>query len=167
MNKFILPVALGVLLLASGIFNVVQYNQNNQTKMLADKLAFFESHFGTYESLLESQKQADEAKYKREHTLTVYAKTGASESQILTLKNLLEKQSSVQSVKYVSAAQALADFKTRHQNDQLTLQALDELGTNPLSGSLEITITDPTQKQSLMNLIQSNDPNSIVDRINS
>ena len=163
-NKFILPAILGVLLLASGVFNVVQYNDAKVTK---EKLALFETHFGTYEKLSESLKQAEEAKNKREHTLTIYTKTNVPESQIFALKSLLENQSSVQSVKYVSAAQALADFKVRHQDDQLTLQALNELGANPLSGSLEITISDPAQKSSLMNFIQSNDRNSIVDRVNS
>jgi cell division protein FtsX len=164
MNKFLLPAVLGVFLIASVAFNIIQYNQ---TKIFAEKLTFFESHFGTFESLSEGAKQADAAKDKREHTITVYTKTGISESQIVALKNLLETQGGVQSVQYISANQALADFKTKHQNDQLTLQALQELGTNPLGATLTITITDVSQKQSLINLIRTNDPNSIVDKIDS
>lgn len=155
---------LAVLFVVSGIFNIVQYNDAKVTK---EKLVLFESHYGTYEQLSASLKQAEEAKYKKEHTLTVYTKTGASESQILTLKSLIESQTGVQSVQYVSAEQALADFKTKHQNDQLTLQALNELGTNPLGATLTITVSDPSVKQALMNTIQSNDKSSVVDKINS
>ena len=43
----------------------------------------------------------------------------------------------VAEVDYVTPDQALATFRERHQNDQLTLQALDELGSNPLGASLE------------------------------
>lgn len=165
MNKFLITtIGLAVLLVASGIFNIVQYND---AKVMKEKLALFESHFGTYEQLAAGLKQGEEAKYKREHTMTVYTKIGASESQILVLKSLIESQDGVQSVQYVSAEQALADFKTKHQDDKLTLQALDELGTNPLGASLTVTISDPSIKQSLLNVIQSNDKNSVVDRINS
>ncbi len=164
MNKFLLPTILGVLIIASGVFNIIKYNE---TRVLKEKLSLFESRFGTYESVSESIKQANEAKDKREHTLTVYTKTGISEAQILALKNLLESQSSVQSVQYVSANQALSDFKAKHQNDQAISQAIDELGANPLEATLIITITDPSQKQSLINLIKANDPNSIVDNISS
>ena len=144
MNKLTLPVTLGILLIASGVFYVVQYNDAKITKEKLDK----------------------EAYSKLEHSLTVYAKTSASESQILAFKNLLENQSSVQSVKYISAEQALADFKAKHQDDKLVLQALDEQGASAsLSGVLEITISDLTQRESLINFIKTNDQNVIVDRI--
>lgn len=164
MNKFLLPAAIGVFLMVSGVFNIIQYNQ---TKTLGEKLALFETIFGTYESILEDIKLADEVKDEREYTVTVYTETGVPESQILAFKSLLESQNSVRLVKYVSAEQALVDFKVKYQDDKRILQALDELKTKPFSGSLIITITDPSQKQSLINFIQANDQNSIVQKINS
>ena len=63
------------------------------------------------------------------------------------------------------------DFRTRHQTDQLTLNALNELGDNPLGASLAIKAVNPTQYQSIVNFI-SNDQDlqssgtSIIDHIN-
>lgn len=171
MNKFLSHSILIVLLIASGVFNVTQYKKyktlNDQSKIVAEKLSFFESQFGTYEQWQESLKQAEDEQYKREHTLTVYFKTNASEPQILTLKNLVEKQNFVQSTQYISPSQALIDFKIKYTDDFATLSALDELGTNPLGAMLVITIIDPAQKQSLIDFVKANDPNSIVEKGNS
>ena len=164
MNKFLLPLVFGVLLVVSGIFNVIQYNN---ARVLKEKLSLFESRFGTYESVSEGIKKINEAKDKREHTITVYIKTGAPESQILALKNSLERQYAIASVLYVSVDQALADFKSKHHNDPTIVQAINELGNNPLEAILTITITDPSQKTSLLNFIKANDSSSIVDKINS
>jgi cell division transport system permease protein len=51
----------------------------------------------------------------------------------------------VQSVAYVSSDQALAAFQARHANDQLTMQALQELPNNPLGASLAIRAKDTSQ----------------------
>jgi len=162
MNKFLVPIILGVLFIASGVFNVLQYNS---TKILKEKLSFFESRFGAYEDGLESIKRANEAKYKLEHTITVYFIAGAPESNILTFKSILEGESGVQSVQYISANQALANFKTRHKDDPTILQALEKLGTNPLNATLTITLTDPSQKQPMDDFIKANIPNYIIDKV--
>ena len=48
------------------------------------------------------------------------------------MKDKLEKLAEVQPpIIYVSREQALEEFKQRNQNDELTLQALEELGENP------------------------------------
>src|SRR3989338_6079159 len=64
--------------------------------------------------------------------VTVYFRTNASQEQIEQIEQSLRTLTEVSSISYVSREQALADFRARHENDQLTLQALDELGTNPL-----------------------------------
>ncbi len=103
--------------------------------------------------------------------VTVYFTTIAAEGDILNLKDKLITQPNVASVTYISAEQALQDFRTRHANDQLTLNALNELGNNPLGGSLSIKAHDPTQYEPIVNYI-SNDSalqvngTSIVDHIN-
>src|SRR3989344_3440623 len=78
--------------------------------------------------------------------VTVHFRTNASQEQIeQSLRTLPE----VSSISYVSREQALADFRARHENDQLTLQALDELGTNPLGASLEIRAKQTSQYESI------------------
>lgn len=103
--------------------------------------------------------------------VSVYFVTTASESDILAVRDQLLKLPQVESVIYTSADQALAAFKERHANDQLTLQALDELGGNPLDASLAVQAKDPSQYESIVNFLQaspalSSSGTSIIDRIN-
>src|ERR1043165_6079698 len=48
--------------------------------------------------------------------ISAYFKNGLAENQILTIKNDLEQNPKVKSVTYVSADQALQQFKELHQN---------------------------------------------------
>ena len=56
--------------------------------------------------------------------VTVYFQTNAPEDKIISLKSALEKLPEVASIEYVSADQALQEFRKRHEGDYLTLQAL-------------------------------------------
>ena len=103
--------------------------------------------------------------------ISVYFVTSASESSILAVKDQLEKLPQVASVTYTSADDALTAFRGRHASDQLTLQALDELGGNPLDASLSVRAKDPSQYESIVNFLDaspmlSSAGTSIVDRIN-
>ncbi len=86
--------------------------------------------------------------------VTVYFTPTASLDQITTVQNSLKALPEVSSIKYVSRDDALAEFKDRHKNDQLTLQALDELGDNPLGASLEIRAKDTSQYESIASYLQ-------------
>jgi cell division transport system permease protein len=103
--------------------------------------------------------------------VSVYFVTTASESEILAVKSQLEKLPQVSAVSYTSASDALAAFRDRHATDQLTLQALEELGGNPLDASLEVRAKDPSEYESIVNFLEasptlSSGGASIVDRIN-
>ncbi|TSC71176.1 MAG: membrane protein of unknown function [Parcubacteria group bacterium Gr01-1014_49] len=103
--------------------------------------------------------------------VSVYFVTTAREADILAVKDQLEKLPQVASVTYTSSEEALAAFRARHANDQLTLQALNELGGNPLDGSLEVQAKDPSQYESIVSFLEaspalSSGGTSIVDRIN-
>ncbi len=103
--------------------------------------------------------------------VSVYFVTTANESDILAVKDQLEKLPQVENVTYTSADDTLAAFRARHATDQLTLQALDELGGNPLDASLEVRAKDPSEYDSIVNFLNaspalSTDGNSIIDRIN-
>jgi cell division transport system permease protein len=110
---------------------------------------------------------------KQKVDVNVYFVTTASESDILAVQKSLEALPEVASVEYVSSDQALADFKAKHSNDQLTLQALDELGTNPLGASLNIRAKDPSQYAGIADFLNSNNGEllssagaSIIDKVN-
>lgn len=81
--------------------------------------------------------------------ITVYFTTSAAEQQIMDEKKTLEALPEVAQVTYVSRDQALADFRARHANDQLTIQALDELGENPLGAALEVRAKETSQYESI------------------
>ena len=99
--------------------------------------------------------------------VNVYFTVDAAEGDILAIQDSLEELPEVATVTYTSRDAALEEFKTRHANDQLTLQALEELGENPLGASLAIKAKDPSQYESIVNHL-ADDPSGtdIVDRIN-
>ena len=77
--------------------------------------------------------------------VNVYFITTAKEIDVLSVKKSLESLPEVFSVEYISRDQALINFKEKHKGDNLTLQALDELGDNPLGATLNIKAKDPSQ----------------------
>lgn len=104
--------------------------------------------------------------------INVYFVTGAGESDILSMKKKLEQLPEVKPpVTYVSREDALAAFKKRHETDEFTLQALDELGDNPLGAALNIKAKDPSQYESIAQFLQgknalSADGETIIDKVN-
>lgn len=103
--------------------------------------------------------------------VNVYFVTTAQETDILAIKSKLEALPSVSTVTYTDRETALEKFKERHTEDALTLQALDELGDNPLGASLAVKATDPSQYEGIVKFL-SDDPSvspstgPIIDRIN-
>lgn len=86
--------------------------------------------------------------------VNVYFVTTAPEEQILDLKKSLELLPEVAMVEYISRDVALANFRERHKNDQLTLQALDELGDNPLGASLAIQAKETSQYEAIAKFLE-------------
>ena len=103
--------------------------------------------------------------------VTIYFTTSAPEDQILTLKSSLEQLPEVASVSYTSADQALQLFRDRHQSDYPTIQALDEIGANPLGGYLNVKAKEVSQYGDIANFMQSDNAlvtgsASIIDKVN-
>jgi len=107
---------------------------------------------------------------KEKVDVTVYFISDAEESSILEVEASLKGLPEVRDITYTSKEQALTDFKEKHSNDYLTLQALDELGENPLGASLNIKAKDPSQYESISKYFESNSVLSkgaltIIDKI--
>jgi cell division transport system permease protein len=103
--------------------------------------------------------------------VNVYFNLDAPEDSILDLRSSLERLPEVAFVEYVSREQALQNFRDRHQNDELILQALDELADNPLGAILNIKAKEPSQYEGIANFLQSDSAlsvgeESIIDKIN-
>lgn len=103
--------------------------------------------------------------------INVYFVTNAGESEILSIKKELENLPEVAEVKYTSREQALQSFKDKHANDEITLQALSELGDNPLGATLNIRAKDPSQYEGIAKYLSgetalSANGNKIIDKVN-
>jgi len=102
--------------------------------------------------------------------VTVYFLPDADEASIDGVKEALEKLPEVKEVSYTSQEEALVEFKEKHSNDYLTLQALDELDENPLGASLNIKAKDPSQYESISKYFESDSSLSrgaltVIDKI--
>ncbi len=102
--------------------------------------------------------------------MNIYFTTEASENKILDLKSALEAQTTVAHVVYLSREDALAQFRERHKNDELTLSALDELGDNPLGALLNVQAKETTQYEGIAAFVNEyptvTATPSILDKIN-
>ncbi len=107
---------------------------------------------------------------KEKVDVTVYFVSDAPENEIMEVKKTMENLPEVREVFYTSQDEALVEFKDRHSNDYLTLQALDELDENPLGASLNVKAKDPTLYESISNYFESDNALSrsaltIIDQI--
>jgi cell division transport system permease protein len=103
--------------------------------------------------------------------VTIYFTTEATEDKITALKSSLERLPEVSKVSYTSADEALKLFRERHSNDYPTIQALDEIGDNPLGGYLNVKAKEIGQYESIANFLKSDNAlvlgsASIVDKVN-
>lgn len=107
---------------------------------------------------------------KEKVDVTVYFIPGADEQAIKSVQSALTKLPEVKSVSYTTSDVAIAQFKEKHANDYLTLQALDELSDNPLGATLDIKAKDPSQYESIAKYFESDNALSkgalsIIDKI--
>jgi len=98
--------------------------------------------------------------------VSAYFKSDISEGDILSVKLELESLNNVKKVEYVSADQALAEFKERHAGDAVIQDSLVELDFNPLQASLNIKADDPSQFASVVQFLEANKFRSVIDKIN-
>ncbi len=111
------------------------------------------------------------AQLRNQADMSVYLVPNTPTDQITQLQTTIQALPEVASVEYTSQDDELAQFRQRHQNDQLTLQALDELGGNPLGAVLTIKAKDISQYNAIAQFLQQQQQNvqpgqtSIIDKI--
>ncbi|OIO49003.1 MAG: hypothetical protein AUJ39_01790 [Parcubacteria group bacterium CG1_02_42_13] len=97
--------------------------------------------------------------------ISVYFKTNALEDEVLRIKRSLEELEEVKSVEYISRDKALEMFKERHLEDATITQAVDELGENPLSASLNIKADDPSKYSLIASYLEHNTLDEYVEKV--
>ncbi len=95
---------------------------------------------------------------------SLYLKNEAREDEVVALKNRIEGLGNVKSVEYISKQQALQKFRDKNQNNQQIIEALRELGKNPLSPSLIISPSDTAQAPQLVESLKRLDSDIIESR---
>jgi cell division transport system permease protein len=106
---------------------------------------------------------------KNKVDVNVYLVTSAEEEEILALQKKIESLTEVAAVSVSSREEELEQFRARHENDELTLQALDEIGSNPLGAAINIKAKDPSNYESIaefLNTEKQKSTTSIIDKIN-
>lgn len=108
---------------------------------------------------------------KEKVDVRVYFVTEATDEQAAEVKAKLLGLSDVKTVTYISREQALSDFKKKHEGDQLTLQALEELGTNPFGASLSVIAKDTSRYEAIASQLSDEsgllgDSKGIIDKVN-
>ena len=86
---------------------------------------------------------------------SLYIKADANENDIIALKDKISNLPEVKEVKYISKADALEIFKEDYQDKPEILQALRELGKNPLTPSLIIKPSDTDNVSSFTNSLNN------------
>ena len=87
--------------------------------------------------------------------INIYVDAKASEEQIISLQKQIETIPEVDKVTYISREDALTAFRTRHENDHRIIQALDEIGDNPLPAALTVKAKEPSQYQGIANFLSN------------
>lgn len=95
---------------------------------------------------------------------SLYLKNESREDEVLALKTRIEGLGNVKSVEYISKQQALQKFRDKNQNNQQVIEALRELGKNPLSPSLVISPSDTAQAPQLVESLKRLDSDIIESR---
>lgn len=103
--------------------------------------------------------------------INVYFVTTAEEEDVKIIQKAIEGLPEVSEVIYVSREMALERFKERHKDDQLTLQALEELGENPLGATLSVKAKETSQYEGIAEFLESDTALSItetpiIDKVN-
>ncbi|MEI6345787.1 MAG: permease-like cell division protein FtsX [bacterium] len=114
--------------------------------------------------------QATLASLKGKVDMNVYFLPTTAPDDILALKATLEKKAEVTSVTYTSREDALDALKGRHPDDG-TVEAINELGDNPLGAVLNVQTKDPSHYEALARFLKTDNavsPNgvSIIRKVN-
>lgn len=106
---------------------------------------------------------------KNKVDITVYFVASAGDEEMASLVKQVKSLPEVASIHFSTREQELQEFKARHADDDLTLQALDQVGDNPLGASLEIKAKDPNNYDSIASFLDNQKKNTLgspIDKIN-
>jgi len=101
---------------------------------------------------------------KNKINISLYFKADASEAAILDVRQKVDAMSDVKSSTFISKSMALDNFRNNNKNNPEILNALKELGKNPLSPSLIIVPRDFDNSSSLITSLKMLESDAIESR---
>ncbi len=98
--------------------------------------------------------------------ISVYFKNKVADAQIQSVRDKVEALPEVQSVTYVSAEQALENFKAKHAGNALITESLAQLSENPLPATLQIKARELEQYPRIAQELGKPDYQAYIDKVN-
>jgi len=100
---------------------------------------------------------------KEKVDVSAYFKNGVSETDILNTQANLESLSTVESIRYISSAEALAVFKEEHRDDPVVMESLEELAENPLPATLVIKANNIDDYRAILEVLESPEYSALIE----
>lgn len=97
--------------------------------------------------------------------ISVYFKTDAAEDDMRAVEREVKTLPEVKNIVYISRDLALKNFRALHADDATIGKALDELGENPLTASLNIKAKDPKDYKVIAAFAGSEKFKNIIEKI--
>lgn len=103
--------------------------------------------------------------------INVYFVPDAPKEEVERLRTAVAALPDVASVTYTSSEEALAEYRERNKDDTISLQALEELGENPLGATIAIQAKETSQYENIARFLDEQreleQPQvQVIDKIN-
>ncbi len=97
--------------------------------------------------------------------LSIYFKEDITENQIKSLQAELSSFDFIEKIDYITKEEALEIFKDKNKNNPVIIDALSELGKNPLTASFAIVTKNPEDYEKLAQFLQNSKYRNIIEEI--
>ncbi|MBU0547067.1 MAG: permease-like cell division protein FtsX [Patescibacteria group bacterium] len=97
--------------------------------------------------------------------ISVYFKDDIVENKIMEVRDELLDISDAENIQYISKDQALQDFTERHEQEEVLMQSLAEVGVNPFLASINIKATDPTEYGQIAQFLETGDFGDSIQKV--
>jgi cell division transport system permease protein len=102
---------------------------------------------------------------KQKVDVSVYFIESAKTEEILAIKAELLKITEVKSVDYVTKEEALNEFTARHEDEQILIDSLSEIGKNPFLASLNISVFESSKYQQIVDFLNGDNYKNLIERV--
>lgn len=97
--------------------------------------------------------------------MRVYFNEELTGDKILEIKEELSHLPEIKNIEYVSKEEALQKFTLRHENDQVIMDSLAEVGTNPLLASLNIRAWEASQYSAISSFLDNSSLKPLITKV--